>query len=316
MSEYMNQSPEEIANQIFNTLNCKYKANNSSFWFNRFVEAVEKNDNKAIESSKVYELLEYMLSNKTTHFKERVSAGVSLYRGRIIDIKETQKLSANGDLLHGLDKFDSKEPPLHTSKDGRSNIAGASYLYLSKDKYTAVSECKPLRDSFLSVAEFETDRELNIFNMCDNDSLEELKDFQTDKDYLVKYLVEYVIRAFYNSVYDINCGYRVTQYITELIRKHGYDGIAYKSYISNGKNYTIFNCCESNIKFIKSEIVWVTAQHIDIYDLNSGNSISNPNTLQAPSKEIINDYKKYLTKKINYLNFNDQTEKTEDKSNG
>ena len=297
----MNSNSENTANQLFNTLDYEYKAHNSSFYFNRFVKAIEKNNNKAIESTKVYELLEFMLSDNTTHFKEHVLVGTPLFRGRVININEKHKLSTNGNLLQGLDQFESKEPPLHISKDGRNNIAGASYLYLSKDKYTAVSECKPLRDSFISVAQFKIEKELNIFNMCDNDSLEEFGKFQEDKNYLVKYLVEYVMRAFYNAVYDIDNGYKVTQYITELVRKHGYDGIAYKSYISNGKNYTIFNCCESNVKFENSEVVWVTAQHIDIYAMNDGAKITNPNKKQLPTKEHICEIKDILVGDIKYL---------------
>ncbi|MBP3627133.1 MAG: RES family NAD+ phosphorylase [Clostridia bacterium] len=297
----MSSTPEITAQQLFDTINYKYKQNNSYFNYNEFAKQIEENDNKKIEESEVYILLANMLSEEKTKFKETLSIDTSLYRGRIVDITRIENFSVSGNRLNGLDKFESKEPPLHTAMNGRSNIAGASYLYVATDKYTAVAECKPLRESFLSVAEFKTTKELKIFNLCDNDSLYELKELQDNKKYLVKTLVELIMRAFYNSVYEIDSGYKISQYISELVRKHGYDGIAYKSFISNGKNYAIFNCCEANIKFIESEIVQVVAQHIDIVSLNDGNRITNPNNYRLPTKKQCQRFKDILIDRIRCL---------------
>ena len=112
------------------------------------------------------------------------------------------------------------------------------------------------------------------------------------------------MRAFYNSVYEIDSGYKISQYISELVRKHGYDGIAYKSFISNGKNYAIFNCCEANIKFIESEIVQVVAQHIDIVSLNDGERITNPNKYRLPTKKQYQRFKDILIDRIGCLSKN------------
>lgn len=300
----MNSTSEITAQQLFDTINYKYKQNNSYFNYNEFAKQIEENNNKKIEESEVYILLSNMLSEEKTKFKETLSTNTSLYRGRIVDINYTEKFSVSGNRLNGLDKFESKEPPLHTTMNGRSNIAGASYLYVATDKYTAVAECKPLRGSFLSVAKFKITKELKIFNLCDNDSLGELKELQDSKNYSVKTLVELIMRAFYNSVYEIDSGYKISQYISELVRKHGYDGIAYKSFISNGKNYAIFNCCEANIKFIESEIVQVVAQHIDIVSLNDGERITNPNKYRLPTKKQYQRFKDILIDRIGCLSKN------------
>ena len=300
----MNSTSEITAQQLFDTINYKYKQNNSYFNYNEFAKQIEENDNKKIEESEVYILLSNMLSEEKTKFKETLSMDTSLYRSRIVDITCIENFSISGNKLNGLDKFESKEPPLHTAMNGRSNIAGASYLYVATDKYTAVAECKPLRESFLSVAEFKTTKELKIFNLCDNDTLDELKELQDSKKYLVKTLVELIMRAFYNSVYEIDSGYKISQYISELVRKHGYDGIAYKSFISNGKNYAIFNCCEANIKFIESEIVQVVAQHIDIVSLNDGERITNPNKYRLPTIKQYQRYKDTLIDRIGCLSKN------------
>ena len=300
----MNPTTEIAAQQLFDAISHKYKQNNSHLNYDEFAKLIEENNNKKIEESEIYILLANMLSEGKTKFKETLSMDTSLYRSRIVDITCIEKFSVSGNRLNGLDKFESKEPPLHTAMNGRSNIAGASYLYVATDKYTAVAECKPLRGSFLSVAEFKTTKELKIFNLCDNDSLGELKELQDSKNYSVKTLVELIMRAFYNSVYDIDSGYKISQYISELVRKHGYDGIAYKSFISNGKNYAIFNCCEANIKFIESEIVQVVAQHIDIVSLNDGDCITNPNNYHLPTKKQLQRFKDILIDRIRCLSTN------------
>ncbi|MDY6314807.1 MAG: RES domain-containing protein [Clostridia bacterium] len=283
------------------------RTNNAHFNYNRFVEAIIKNDNQTIEETKTYKLLIEMLSNGKKRFKENLSANSKLYRARIIDITDINKLSVVGDRLFGLNKYESKEPPLNKSNEGRNNIAGASYLYLARDPYTAVAECKPFRSSYLSVAIFNTKQTLNIFNFCDNDKVDELQEIQKSEYYMVSKLVENVMRTFYSAVYNDKIGYRVSQYISDLVRKFGYDGMAYKSFISNGKNYTIFNCADTNIEFVESEIVQVIAQHIDIMSLNNGEIVKKTKNFKLPTKDVITDFKKYLIDKINFLNGIDET---------
>ena len=289
----MYKPDEDLLKQTEVTVDDKYQYNNSNKLFELFVQAILKNENKTIEETVVYSLLLEMLAESKTKFKEVIPSDFRLYRGRRIDVFDLEKFSTDGENIQGLDKYESKEPPLHTSKDGRSNIAGASYLYVSQDKYTSVAECKPLRESFVSVAEFRTLKKLKVFNLCNDDEISELDKFR-HQDYSVKKIIELLMCTFYSSVYNAEKGYKVSQYITELVRKHGYDGIAYRSFISNGKNYAIFNCCDSNIEFINSEIMQVLAQQLDIVAINDGEKVKNPNAYQFPTKNDILNFKSYL----------------------
>lgn len=275
---------------------------NSHFNYNRFVEAIIKNDNQSIESTKTYELLVSMLSDDKLKFKETLNTDNILYRARIIDINNINKFSVVDGVLFGLNKYESKEPPVNKAAEGRNNIAGASYLYLANDQYTAVSECKPFRENFVSVAKFKPKRELKIFNFCDNDTVDELKDIQDNNFYMVSTLVETIMRTFYSSICNNEIGYKVSQYISDLVRKFGYDGMAYKSFISNGKNYTIFNCAETNIEFVESEIVKVVAQHIDIISLNSCAQIQNPNKFNLPTNNEMRNIRECIVDQFTYLN--------------
>ena len=90
--------------------------------------------------------------------------------------------------------------------------------------------------------------------------------------------------------------YFPSQYISDLVRKHGFDGIRYKSMNSMGNCYTIFNCCEENIKFCSSEIVLAQAPKYSIYSLNRSKIIEPPVDfeqhyfLSADKLENIQDY--------------------------
>ena len=102
----MDSTPENILQQLANMITDKYKQNNSYLNYDEFAKLIEENNNKKIEESEIYILLENMLSEEKTKFKETLSTNTSLYRGRIVDINYTEKFSVSGNRLNGLDKFD------------------------------------------------------------------------------------------------------------------------------------------------------------------------------------------------------------------
>jgi hypothetical protein len=278
---------------------------NASFEYNNFVQAIKAKSNQAIENTKVYELLELLLSSKNCVCLETLPKGKHLFRGRRMNIDECLMLNKiqvdDDDFIHGFDKYDSKEPPLTVPTSGRNNISGMSYLYLAAERYTACAEIKPIRGTEVSLATFKTNRALKAFNLSDNVNVKEYKDFG-DKHYLsVPHLLTLIMQAFYSPVYDRE-GYAVTQYISDLVRKHGFDALGYRSYISQGKNYTVFNCCESNISFVSSEIVYVGQQLYDFRKINSGKKLKRPTASNPNFEERIRRIKNYIFNSTRHFN--------------
>lgn len=65
--------------------------------------------------------------------------------------------------------------------------------------------------------------------------------------------------------------YRVTQIVSDYLRKTGIDGIAYNSFLSpGGINYTIFNCHPSKIKFCESKVLIHRYANHSFWDFNEG----------------------------------------------
>ena len=81
--------------------------------------------------------------------------------------------------------------------------------------------------------------------------------------------------------------------MSDEIRKAGYSGIRYISARSGGKNITIFNPNQQNLKFIQSKIMFISPAIYRVVDLSA-------------SKELIDSddnqyYRRYDTEEINLL---------------
>ena len=85
----------------------------------------------------------------------------------------------------------------------------------------------------------------------------------------------------------------MSQYISDFIRKYGYDGICYRSSMTFNKNYTIFNCGENNIEFVESELIVNYGMTFDLHKVNDASKV-----LPKESKILTEDIKKDLIKRI------------------
>ena len=63
--------------------------------------------------------------------------------------------------------------------------------------------------------------------------------------------------------------YMVCQYISDLIRKFGYDGIKFESSLTTSYNLTIFNCSPDKIQFVDSRIVRAAQLWYSFVDLKN-----------------------------------------------
>lgn len=271
-----------------------------------FLSALTSKSNKIIENTKVIEILKRILAFDEINFRLEMPIGKELFRSRVINKEEHWKeifedvpyeaLDDPNIILHGFDCYSSKEPPLGISKDGRNSIGGMSYLYLAEDEYTACAEVRPTNMSMLSLATFRVMRPLTLINFAYDSDTASLRQNEKEKYYLAK-LITNIMQKFRTPV-DDESAYYPTQYLADFIRKYGYDGLCYRSSISNMLNYTIFNCCEANIKFINSKIIRCQTAIYDLYDLNHYQKISVPIDTEKDLKSILKNTKQNLLKEI------------------
>lgn len=192
------------------------------------------------------------------------------------------------------DKMNSCEPILGKGRDGRNNVAGLSYLYAASNEETACAEIKSQLGELISLAEFEVKKRLNIIDFsCD-------KTFEREKSKLHEmsfgvFFTQLMMK--YCEPVNDSSEYKVTQLISEYIRKTGVDGIAYKSYLSpGGINYTIFHSHRSLIEYQRSRILIHKQANHSFWDFNNDKAIfSNKDDFQMEyDKKIAEEHKKHL----------------------
>jgi hypothetical protein len=129
------------------------------------------------------------------------------------------------------------------ASEGRANPKGIPYLYLATNRDTALAEVRPWLDTFISVGQFKTSRELRLVN-CTTDRkgfLFYLKEPSAEER--EESVWDHIDRAFARPVSpsDDIADYVPTQIITELFKANNFDGIAYRSSLGDGHNVALFD---------------------------------------------------------------------------
>ena len=257
-------------NPYSNLLKGFSQRSNASFYFNRFLERVRKNEVREDGSDELLNLIDkYVIGG--LQFYRTIKSGTVLYRARIInsgEIRSDLGLSVSSDSkISGYDESNSREAPLGYSAAGRNNISGVSYLYLSSDAATACAEVKPTVRQLISVAEFEVKKQVQVIDFSDEKTFTGYSN--NEDDVALGLLFSKIMLQYFVPVVD-SAEYRATQIITDHIRKTGIDGVAYRSfYNERGTNYTIFNSNRSRFEFIGSRVVMLQSERRTFLDFNN-----------------------------------------------
>lgn len=137
------------------------------------------------------------------------------------------------------------KPPEKISTAGRANPIGIPYLYAASNINTAIAEIRPHKGDSITVAKFKVINSLTLVDLrnpresispfaFDEDGLNQIF---TDLDYLC-HLGDELSKPILPR--EAHLEYLSSQYLCELIKHCGYDGVVYKSSVGNGDNYAIF----------------------------------------------------------------------------
>ena len=208
----------------------------------------------------------YVLSKKWSDFlntilhtaKKRVEIleeECVLYRARI-GHDEVRYKGEYGDEPPFYEPF-SKEnigaPPPEKARGGRINPRGISVLYLSNNIETAISEVRPWLKQNVTIGKFIVKSGLKIINTTNDKRTLDLflKDRPPTPDEKDKYVWGSINNSFSKPVRpgEEYREYIPTQYLSEFFKTNGYDGIAYKSALTeNGYNIVLFDPKNTSVK--------------------------------------------------------------------
>lgn len=283
----MDESWQKRGEHLINYFDYINKSNKAKEAFYAFISIFKKDmedvnksiTNTDIESTTLFNALDLLLSDSNSSFCKILNKGDVFYRARIIDnraLKPTNKSGihkSNDGIFYGFDEANSKEPPIGISPAGRNNYIGASYLYLSENAITATAEVNPMPFDLISIAKFKVNRKLRIIDFSHDASIKTLKEFEARNNISASKLITLVMQQFGSPIQKPE-EYAATQYISDLIRKMGYDGIKYKSSKTGDENLTIFTCHKKYISYIDSTIMLFHGNIPIVYDINTNEKYS------------------------------------------
>ena len=150
----------------------------------------------------------------------------------------------NGDAAFTI--ADMGVPPKRTAPHGRANPAGIPYLYLGSTQAAAISEIRPHTGERACVAAFRT-HNLKLVDlrrprkMVSPFLLEDAEDIGRMRNDLpfLEQLGEELTRPVVPQAAAID--YTPSQYLCEFIKKCEYDGVIYRSSVSDGINLALFD---------------------------------------------------------------------------
>lgn len=170
-------------------------------------------------------------------------------RARIGYKEITKKInSSEVKVKEAFSKKDLSAPPIFKSSAGRANRQGVSYLYLASTKETAIGEIRPHPGHYVSVGKFKNNETINVVDLRFINLMnyyrypEELELFKFLRDISEELSIPILPEEKEN--------YLVTQFISDIIRQIGFDGILFNSSLSDGYNLVAFN--NDKFSFISS----------------------------------------------------------------
>lgn len=170
-------------------------------------------------------------------------AGFKLFRGRIVDEADFQKVMSDPYLHVG-------PPPATKARTGRMNAEGVIALYCAEDKDTAIAELRPSIGQTSAVIELHLSRSLRLLDFTRlekalDDAWPSLLDPRFDKKADVREFLRKLHRRISRPVVPgKESRYLITQTMAEYlahVRKPGFDGIVFgSSQYEKGRNVVLF----------------------------------------------------------------------------
>lgn len=150
-----------------------------------------------------------------------------------------------------IDISNMGKPPKEKVLNGRANPIGIPYLYVASNAKTAIAEIRPHKGEQTTVATFEINNALELADL--RNPREKVTPFGLEEDELkliytnlpfLELLGEELSKPIIPR--KANLEYLSSQYLSEILKSIGFHGIIYKSSVSNGDNYVVFDDSKLN----------------------------------------------------------------------
>lgn len=243
----------KAAEREFRNLTSAAMYNNLYWWASGSHEFNKEDVQKAL-----WLMDEILLSDFKEQFIVSIPKDTIFYRARILDEKDDKRIDKgigySKERLYGYNWQESKEPPASKAKAGRMSREKEVALYLASDEITACSEIKPSIRQLVSVAQFKSTENMRVIDFSKLKYSEPLDIYDEKYDADARQFLQKVLALFTIPIDNSN-DYCVTQKIADHFREKGYTGFIYRSFFTNGNNYTFFDDSMKFFEWIDSRVL-------------------------------------------------------------
>lgn len=234
--------------------NNEFKSHEDWHCFNSYI----KNKYRYILDPNQKRFTEVLLET-TASREETIYKGEIFHRSRI-GVDRTEFIPLTAFKYIPFPKSKMCNPPNEKATEGRINPKGISYLYLSKEEETAIAKVRPWLQERVTVAKWEVKEDIIIINTIPKVIFPYFPpNYKATLEEKEKSVWRDIDDAFSKPVQnnETSTEYIPTQYIAELFKNAGYDGIMYKSSLhEKGLNLALFN--PNKVEFIDSYVKKIT----------------------------------------------------------
>lgn len=169
---------------------------------------------------------------------EAVKQDICLYRGRVMNSRAVPAVAEMG------------APPAEKASAGRANPVGIPYLYLAYSVDTCFYETRVANHTYVAVGKFYARRDLVVLNLADIDAPDffSVEEIESDEEQIARVAFHRYLTALGNELRkpvrstDQPTDYIPTQYLCELAKSLGLDGVLYASSLDpSGRNLVLFD---------------------------------------------------------------------------
>ncbi|MEW9500743.1 RES family NAD+ phosphorylase [Jeotgalibacillus marinus] len=195
---------------------------NIDIW-NNFADSIKK-ENRYFCKNDLSNKLESLLPKKSLKF----DPNSVFYRARIGN--------------YTLEKMGP--PPYDKATSGRGNPKGIPYLYVASNKYTCIAETRPWVGAEITIATIHLKEPIEVIDLSSKVFLSSpflMDDLSQNIEsiILLNKLSDELSKPI--NPFESDIEYIPTQYLTELIKNLGYDGLKFKSSLGAGENFVFFS---------------------------------------------------------------------------
>jgi copper chaperone CopZ len=217
-----------------------------------FVDEIKSKNRFHLDSSDVAkDICEYFSKNNSL----MLAKGSTVYRARV-----------DYESQHNQNGFPAEEmgaPPSHVNNEGRAHSVGIGCLYCASEVRTAISELRPWASAYVTVAEGIVESDCKIIEFHKN--IYNREDVSLDTQYLFELSVNSLFSGRQSS--QSKTGYLPSQYLAELLKVNGLDGVSYSSAMNQrGTNIALFDA--SKVRFLGTEVFSIADVNYKIYNLS------------------------------------------------